>query len=121
MIYRVTHKTCYGYADAVPLSHNLVRMQPREHSAQTCRWHELVISPCASGPLRTPGLFRQSRFVVELAGAPLGIDHRGDQRSGSPAWSCGPTVAQAAPWEQVGQTMLGASDPSVDCRATIRL
>ena len=45
MIYQVTHKTRYEYADAVPLSHNLVRMRPREHSGQTCRWHELRVTP----------------------------------------------------------------------------
>jgi transglutaminase-like putative cysteine protease len=45
VIYRITHKTKYEYADSVPLSHNLMRARPRNHSAQTCRWHDLVTSP----------------------------------------------------------------------------
>jgi transglutaminase-like putative cysteine protease len=45
VIYQVTHKTRYEYADGVPLSHNLLRMRPREHSGQTCRWHELRVVP----------------------------------------------------------------------------
>ena len=48
MIYRITHKTRYEYADAVPLSHNLMRARPRNHSAQTCRWHDLAVSPAPS-------------------------------------------------------------------------
>ncbi len=45
MIYRVSHATRYTYADAIPLSHNVVRMRPRDHSSQTCRWHTLSVLP----------------------------------------------------------------------------
>jgi transglutaminase-like putative cysteine protease len=45
MKYRVTHSTRYGYDEAIPLSHNLVRMRPREHQTQTCLQHQLLVLP----------------------------------------------------------------------------
>ena len=46
MIYRVSAtRPRYEYADAIPLSHNVVRMRPRDHSSQLCRWNNLWISP----------------------------------------------------------------------------
>jgi transglutaminase-like putative cysteine protease len=43
--YRVTHSTRYGYEEAIPLSHNIVRMKPREHQTQTCSQHQLLVLP----------------------------------------------------------------------------
>lgn len=45
MKYQVTHSTRYGYDEAIPLSHNIVRMRPREHAAQTCLQHQLLVLP----------------------------------------------------------------------------
>ena len=45
MKYRVTHSTRYGYDEAIPLSHNVVRMRPREHDTQTCLQYQLVVLP----------------------------------------------------------------------------
>lgn len=45
MKYRVTHSTRYGYEEAVPLSHNIVRMKPRQHQTQTCLQHQLLVLP----------------------------------------------------------------------------
>lgn len=45
MKYRVTHSTRYGYDEAVPLSHNVVRMKPREHAMQTCLQYQLLVLP----------------------------------------------------------------------------
>ena len=66
MIYRVVHKTCYEYADAVPLSHNLVRMRPRDHSAQTCRWHRTAGNNGTPPTVDNEGLdyFGNQRFVA---------------------------------------------------------
>jgi transglutaminase-like putative cysteine protease len=43
--YRVTHTTRYGYDEAIPLSHNVVRLRPREHAKQACLQHELILQP----------------------------------------------------------------------------
>ena len=45
MRYRVTHSTRYGYEEAIPLSHNVVRMRPREHETQTCLQYQLLVLP----------------------------------------------------------------------------
>ena len=45
MKYRVTHSTRYGYDEAIPLSHNEVRMKPREHETQTCLQYQLLVLP----------------------------------------------------------------------------
>ena len=45
MKYRVTHSTRYGYDEAIPLSHNVVRLRPREHGTQTCVQHQLILLP----------------------------------------------------------------------------
>jgi transglutaminase-like putative cysteine protease len=43
--YRITHSTRYGYEETIPLSHNVFRMRPREHAAQTCLQHQLLVLP----------------------------------------------------------------------------
>ena len=43
--YRVTHSTRFGYDEAIPLSHNVVRMKPREHDTQTCLQYQLLVLP----------------------------------------------------------------------------
>ena len=45
MKYRVMHSTRYDYAQPVSLSHNVVRLHPRNHGPQTCLEHRLTISP----------------------------------------------------------------------------
>ena len=45
MKYRVTHSTRFGYDEAIPLSHNVVRMKPREHETQTCLHYQLIVLP----------------------------------------------------------------------------
>jgi len=43
--YRITHSTRYGYEEAIPLSHNAVRMRPREHDRQSCLQYQLLVLP----------------------------------------------------------------------------
>ncbi|MGH9680717.1 MAG: transglutaminase N-terminal domain-containing protein, partial [Candidatus Acidiferrales bacterium] len=45
MRYYVTHSTRYGYNEAIPLSHNMIRMRPRECANQACLHHELILAP----------------------------------------------------------------------------
>jgi len=48
MRFRITHLTKYSYAGAVSLTHNVVRMRPRNHDLQSCLWHELSVLPAPS-------------------------------------------------------------------------
>jgi transglutaminase-like putative cysteine protease len=43
--YRVRHFTQYDYSVAVTMSHNVVRMRPRDSAVQSCVRHELTLSP----------------------------------------------------------------------------
>jgi len=43
--YRVTHATRYGYHEAIPLSHNVVRMRPRDHETQACLQYQMLVLP----------------------------------------------------------------------------
>jgi transglutaminase-like putative cysteine protease len=45
MRYRVTHVTEYGYAEFVPLCHNVFRLRPRSTTRQICHDSSLHISP----------------------------------------------------------------------------
>jgi transglutaminase-like putative cysteine protease len=45
MNYQVSHTTVYDYHEPVSLSHHLLRLRPRELSAQSCVKHEVSIVP----------------------------------------------------------------------------
>lgn len=45
MKYRVKHFTQYDYSIAVTMSHNVIRMRPRDSVLQSCLRHELTLSP----------------------------------------------------------------------------
>jgi transglutaminase-like putative cysteine protease len=45
MIYQVTHTTSYDYAEAISLSHHLLRLRPRELPYQNCLAHAIAIEP----------------------------------------------------------------------------
>ena len=96
MIYRVVHKTLYEYADAVNLSHNLVRVRPRNHSAQTCRWHELAVSPVPAMRGERLDYFGNhvSWLSLQEPHTVLTIESRAKWRCG---WSCGRTCRRALP------------------------
>jgi transglutaminase-like putative cysteine protease len=66
MIYRVTHTTEYVYSNPVSLSHDVVRMRPREHGGQTCRWHELSITPAVSAKYEMLDYFGNNVAWVSL-------------------------------------------------------
>ena len=45
MIYQLSHRTVYDYADPVSLSQHVVRLKPRELPNQSCLKHELTFDP----------------------------------------------------------------------------
>jgi transglutaminase-like putative cysteine protease len=47
--FRINHSTRYVYAETVAMSHNMVRMRPRNTAMQSCIRHELSVSPAPSG------------------------------------------------------------------------
>jgi transglutaminase-like putative cysteine protease len=110
MIYRVTHKTLYEYADAVNLSHNIVRARPRSTSSQTCRWHELVVSPVPAirGERRDYFGNHVSWLSLQEPHTLLTIESRSEVEV---RLELRPELSQGASWEQVAGTIAGSSDP----------
>jgi len=43
--YAITHSTRYGYNEAIPLSHNVVLLRPRQHNTQACLRYQLNLFP----------------------------------------------------------------------------
>ena len=63
MKYRITHSTRYGYDEAIPLSHNVVRMKPRENETQSCLQYQLLVLPAPTGRHDGFDLLAQAVFV----------------------------------------------------------
>lgn len=45
MRYKISHVTTYEYSEMVPLCQNEVHLTPRNHAAQNCRYHRLIVHP----------------------------------------------------------------------------
>jgi transglutaminase-like putative cysteine protease len=108
--YQITHTTRYEYVDAVTLSHNLVRLRPRDHRRQRSLHHELVISP-------TPAVTRErfdyfGNHVVWLSlqepHTELTITAKSEVQVDL---ILQPDVKQGSSWEKVRDTLLAAPDP----------
>lgn len=112
MIYRVTHRTSYRYADLVSLSQNIVSMRPRDHRAQTCRSFDLSISPIPAVRSENLDYFGNSIawFSVEQPHTHLTVEAKSEVE----VWlELRPIPSQSIPWDQVRQIILESSDPEV--------
>ena len=109
MRYHVTHTTRYEYTDPVTLSHNLLRLRPRDHGMQSLLHHELQLSP-------TPavGSERLDYFGNCVVWFSLQEPHHELTITASSEVQVDlllqPDAAHGPSWEQVRQTLLTASD-----------
>jgi transglutaminase-like putative cysteine protease len=73
--YQITHKTCYKYADLVPVCHNLVHLAPRTASRQNCSDYRLRIDPAPAFLTQRDDYFgnRTEYFSIERAHRKLEI------------------------------------------------
>jgi transglutaminase-like putative cysteine protease len=110
VIYNVVHKTLYEYADAVNLSHNLVRARPRNTSSQTCRWHQLVVSPVPAirGERRDYFGNHVSWLSLQEPHTLLTIESRSEVEVGL---ELRPDLSQGVSWEQAAATIAGSAQP----------
>jgi transglutaminase-like putative cysteine protease len=107
--YRITHSTRYRYEQTIPLSHNVVRMRPREHAAQTCLQHQLLVLPAPA--VRNEGFdyfgnqvtwfsLQEPHTVLRIAAeSEVQVNASGPQE-----------VTRGPSWEQVLQTLDVAPD-----------
>ncbi len=110
MRYRITHSTRYGYEETIPLSHNLVRMRPREHATQTCLHHQLLILPGAT--VRNEGFdyFGNHVTLVQPAGTTQASCESPPRREVQVNPSGPHEVTKGPSWEQVLQILAVAPD-----------
>jgi transglutaminase-like putative cysteine protease len=107
--YHVTHTTRYDYKDAVKLSHNLVRLRPRDHGMQSCLQHELQVLPIPAVTSERLDYFGNHTVWLSLQEAhlQLTITARSEVKVDL---VLRPDAGLSPPWEQVRQTLLTAAD-----------
>ena len=112
MRFRVTHRTRYGYADAVLLSHNVARLRPRESGTQGLRRHELTVSPAPSTKSSGLDYFGNhvTWFSLQEPHTELTITAQSEVDVNL---ALRPDVSQGPSWEQVRQALLEPSTPQV--------
>ena len=112
MRYRVTHSTRYGYEEAIPLSHNVVRMKPREHETQTCLQHQLLVLP--SPAVRNDGFDYFGNHVTWFSLQEPHTVLRIAAQSEVQVLPSGPyDVTQGPTWEQVLQILTISPDREI--------
>jgi transglutaminase-like putative cysteine protease len=111
MIYHITHKTWYSYANAVLLCQNLLHLHPREHSWQSCLKHDLSIVPGLASRQDGLDFFGNHQTWISLeephcefritAASEVRVDVR-------------PEIDASAsmPWEQTRDAIIQSCDPA---------
>ncbi len=118
MKYRVTHSTRYGYEEAIPLSHNVVRMKPREHETQTCLQYQLLVLP--SPTVKSEGFDYFGNHVTWFSLQEPHTVLRIAAQSEVEVLPSGPCdVNQGPTWEQTLQILTLAPDREILGRARI--
>jgi transglutaminase-like putative cysteine protease len=107
---RVTHLTQYSYGEAVSLSHNVVRLRPRNTATQTLLNHELALSPVASTSTDGADYFGNSVtwFSLQEPHTELVITAHSDVEV---TLGLRPDVSHGPSWERARQTLLEAASP----------
>jgi transglutaminase-like putative cysteine protease len=107
--FRVTHSTRYEYEESIPLSHNIVRLRPRDSSMQVCLRHELFILPAPAA--RTVGLDYFGNhitwFSLQEPHMVLRIASQSEVQVEPPAR---PDLSHGQSWEEVIHTLTTTPD-----------
>lgn len=109
MKYRVTHSTRYEYDETIPLSHNLVRLRPRDHAMQVCLRHELFVLPSPAVVSVDQDYFgnQVTWFSVQERHTALNICGHSEVQVNPPTR---PNLSVGPSWEQVVETLIAAPD-----------
>jgi transglutaminase-like putative cysteine protease len=106
----VTHRTRYTYGEVATLSHNLVRLRPRDHHAQRCFRHELKVTPTPSSYWERLDYFGNHVvwFSLQEAHHELCVTATSEVEVNL---SLRPETSQSQPWEQVKEALRSAHEP----------
>jgi len=108
--YRVTHSTRYNYAQPVSLSHNVVRLRPRNHGPQTCLRHQLTIVPAPATRSERLDYFGNysNYFCLQESHDQLRIAAQSEVEVNACSWA---DLAHGPSWEHVRDLLRQALDP----------
>ena len=110
MRFRIVHHTRYSYKEAVSLSHNIVRLRPRDRDRQTCLRYELAISPAPKARKDDLDYFgnHMAYFSLEESQRELTIDASSEVEVN---FRSAHDPSGGVSWEQVRQMLLDAASP----------
>src|SRR5262245_36751530 len=110
MIFEVSHKTVYHYANPVAQSHHLVHLSPRPHERQRVIRHNLTIAPDPALRNDFTDYFGNptSAVAIENSHSELLIHSRILIEVNS---ADRPDLTSSAPWEIVAEKMSPAAGP----------
>ena len=103
MKYRISHTTKCAYSEAVPVSHNLVRLKPRSLGNQQCTDFKLVIHP---EPVELK--YRQDNFGNHVAYFSIEQSHHGLTVTSTSLVNVMPTAplpVDAVAWERLASQL----------------
>jgi transglutaminase-like putative cysteine protease len=109
MRYRIVHSTRYVYAEAIPLSHSVVRLRPREHAVQRCLRHILTIHPVPMISSERLDYFGNDVVWFSLQEPHMGLTINA-QSEVEVRLGLKPDVSRGISWEGVVQTLRAAPD-----------
>jgi transglutaminase-like putative cysteine protease len=109
---RITHSTRYGYRQTVLLSHNVVRLRPRDNSTQIAEHHALSISPQPSTKSNGLDYFGNhvTWFNLQEPHSELTITAHSQVDVNL---ALRPDVSRSAPWEEVQGALRDSSTPAL--------
>lgn len=110
MRYHVTHTTAYDYTEAVRLSHNVLRLRPRDHTRQRTIHHQLSVSPTPAITRERYDYFGNHMVWMSLQEphTELTITARSEVQVDLVLQ---PDISHGPSWEQVRQTLSDAPNP----------
>jgi len=117
VIYRVRHRTTYGYDDVVAFTRCMLRLTPQTTATQTLLEHSIAVSPAPAHRRAAAGAFGESTLtiVIEAAHRALVIDARSRvEVTAAPKAQPG----ESRPWEALRDEAFAAPDAGPDSPAT---
>lgn len=109
MRYKISHATTYSYSETVPVCHNEVRLEPRDHPRQTCLRTRLMVRPRPTDLSRRLDYFGNPAtcFSIQEGHLRLSVTAVSKVELTPPVW---PEPAATPPWEAVRERLRVPAD-----------
>ena len=109
MIYNVSHRTTYGYAQQVSISHHRLHLLSRPTQRQNCLWSSILVEPTPTGRSETRDYFgnRVLHLTIQTPHDRLTVtaESRVEVVAGQPV-----ALELSAPWDQLARELETARD-----------